>query len=276
MKKILNILPLFLLLSFISCGEHENDVYSGNINGSTFLSFDKSLYDLGIAIDGEGLVNIPLKSSTTSSSDRIYSLELITDDSSADPLTYNLPTSVTIPANEYVGNIVITGQDLGLVEVTPKNIVFKVVGLSETEFMDNSQITVRVYEFCPIPEEAFTGDYLLEEITPFVDGPTLDHGQVITIVATSSTGRSFATRNYPNYCSPTMIFTFNLVCNEVIVDPNQSSTCACTSSGLFFGPTQTPSSYNVDDDSVFHITFTNDVTSDCGTTVQTTYKLTKQ
>lgn len=276
MKKILNILPIFLLLGFVSCGEHENDIYKGNINDFTFLSFDKTVYDLAIAIDGEGEVVIPLRSSVTSSSDRTYSLEVIAEDSTADPQTYNLPASVTIPANEYVGNIVITGQDLGLVEITPKSFVFKVAGLNEKEFMDNSQITVRVYEFCPIPENAFTGNYLLEEITPFVDGPTLDHGKVVTIVATSTTGRTFATRNYPDYCSPLMDFTFNLVCNEVIVDANQRSTCACSSNGLFFGPAQTPATYNVDDDSVFHITFTNDVTADCGTTVQTTYKLTKQ
>lgn len=271
---------LSLLLAFItviSCGDVEDKIYSGSLEEKTFLSTSQSAYSLPVAIDATGEIAIKLNSSTISSSDRVYTLSIVTDETTANPLTYNLPSSVTIPANSYSGTILVEGMDNGLVDNNIKSLVFLINPNSADESLDNSKITISLFEFCPIPEGSFVGNYLIEELTPFVDGPTLDHGQVVELTATSATGRTFLTRNYPTYCTTTLrAFNFSLVCNQVVVDADQRSTCGCSADGLFFGPATTPSTYDANDDSMFELTFTNDVTSDCGTTVQTTYRFTKQ
>jgi hypothetical protein len=167
----------------------------------------------------------------------------------------------------YEASATLTGKILvlNLSSPTIKNAIF------------NTEHTIDIKITCPIASNKFVGNYLIEETTPFVDGPTLNHNQVVTLVRNNETERQFVTRTYPTYCTTTtMIFKFNLVCDKVIPFPNQQGTCACTSAGLFFSTPTTPASFNVNNDSVFFLTFTNDSTSNCGPPVQTTYKFTKQ
>jgi len=129
---------------------------------------------------------------------------------------------------------------------------------------------------CPLEETSFVGNYLIEEITPYVDGPTFDDGAVVEVfVGDFSTERFFFTSNYPDYCTTPNDFRFTMVCGTVIV-PIQESNCACSSGADYFGPAQNPSPYSPSDDSVFFVTFENDVQSDCAAPVDTTYKFTKQ
>ena len=197
------------------------------------------------------------------------------DKSTADIQNYTVSSSVVIPAGEYFGNLVINGVDV-TAETTPELLYLDIVSFSdETAVISPTTLEVSVFQFCPIAPGLFTGNYLIEELTPFVDGPTLSHNTVVTLVATSETGRRFATKNFPNYCNTNMNFNFSLVCGEVIVASNLQGNCSCNGA-FFFGPATTPSTYNVADDSVFEMTFTNDVTGDCGAAVQTTYRFTKQ
>lgn len=129
---------------------------------------------------------------------------------------------------------------------------------------------------CPVEETSFVGEYLIEEITPYVDGPTFDDGSVVTVeVGDFSTERVFFTANYPDYCSTPNAFRFALVCGTVEV-PFQNSNCVCNSGADFFGPAEVPSTYDFTDDSVFLLTFSNDTQTDCGPPVDTTYRFTKQ
>ncbi len=129
---------------------------------------------------------------------------------------------------------------------------------------------------CNLEETAFVGEYLLEEITPYVDGPTFDDGGIVTLeIGDTDTERFFLTPNYPDYCSTLNDFRFLFVCGEIIV-PTQESNCACGSGADFFGPSDNPANYDASDDSVFFITFLNDTLSDCAAPAVTTYKLTKQ
>ena len=129
---------------------------------------------------------------------------------------------------------------------------------------------------CELPETSFVGDYLIEEITPLVDGPTLADGTVVTVeIGDTPTERFFNTTNYPDYCSSLNAFKFQFVCGEIVV-PLQNSVCACNSGADFFGPSTTPANYDAADDTVFLITFSNDVQTDCAAPVDTTYRLTKQ
>ena len=130
---------------------------------------------------------------------------------------------------------------------------------------------------CDLPTESFVGNYLIEELTPYVDGPTLSDGAVVELVIgeNDDTIRTFATTNYPDYCSSLSDFTLQFVCGE-IVTPTQNSVCACSSGAGFFGPATTVENYDASDDTVFLVSFLNDVETDCGSPAITTYRFTKQ
>jgi hypothetical protein len=279
MKKIVAIFAFALVL--FSCSENKSALYSGSVNSPGLLYFEKATSRLDIVMDGEGRVEIPINFSSLSSEDRTVNIEIL-DTSTADPLNYSMPSSVVVPANEFSAPLVIEGVDV-TAETAPTLLILKIS--SYTGGLDNISISstvheVRVAQSCPIDPTKFIGEYLIEETTPFVDGPTLNHNSVIELKHLNpnspSTERKFATQNYPNYCAPTRDFFFDLQCGEVIVRANQASTCTCSADGLFFGPAITPETFDPEDDSVFYLTFTNDVTGDCSDAVQTTYKFTKQ
>jgi len=273
MKKVLFLLSSIIFFS--SCSETEPVIYDPN-NSQALVYFSRTNANLAIEIDATGQLVLPINVSTLSTEDRTVTVEVDVDRSTADTQNYTVATSVVIPAGEYFGNLVIDGVDV-TAETTPELLFLDIVSFSDaTAVISPTTLEVSVFQFCPIAPGLFTGGYLMEELTPYVDGPTLNDGEVVTLVATSETGRRFATKNYPDYCGTNMNFNFSLVCGEVIVAANQRSTCACSADGLFFGPATTPSTYDINDDTVFEMTFTNDVTGDCGTAVQTTYRLTKQ
>ena len=130
---------------------------------------------------------------------------------------------------------------------------------------------------CPVPETFMVGEYFIEEITPYVDGPTFDDMSIVTVkVGDFSTERFFFTSNYPDYCTTPNDFRFTLVCGNILV-PLQESNCACGSGADYFGPPLgDPSTYDLADDSVFDLTFGNDLQSDCVAPEDTTYRFTKQ
>ncbi len=129
---------------------------------------------------------------------------------------------------------------------------------------------------CNLSTDSFVGNYLIEEITPYVDGPTFADGTVVEVlIGNTDTERLFFTPNYPDYCSTLNDFNFLFVCGEIIV-PLQESNCACGNGADYFGPTDTPANYDANDDTEFFVTFENDVQSDCASPEITTYKFTKQ
>ena len=130
---------------------------------------------------------------------------------------------------------------------------------------------------CPVPETFMVGEYFIEEITPYVDGPTFDDMSIVTVkVGDFSTERFFLTSNYPDYCTTPNDFRYTLVCGNILV-PLQESNCACGSGADYFGPPLgDPSTYDLGDDSVFELTFGNDLQSDCVAPEDTTYRFTKQ
>lgn len=267
---------LLIALVFASCGDADTAVYDGETAKQTFISFDQEVYTLPIEADATGELVITVNSSTKSSEDRSFSVNVIAEETTASAETYSVPATIVIPADSYQGTLTITGTDVDLEEAKVLTIEFSTD--DESVVFDSNRALINVTRVCPVAPGSFTGNYLITEITPFVDGPTLNHNQVVNVTQNGlvPTARKFTTRNYINYCTTTtMTFRFELVCNEVIVPSGQVSTCACNG-GLTFGPAIVPSSYNPDDDSEFLLTFTNDETLDCGVTAQTTYRFVKQ
>lgn len=270
MKKIAFI--LIAAIFFISCDENEQK-YFDNINGQTLAFFDKSSSNLEIEIDQTGSNDIQIGVTTLSSSARTISVSVDLDNSTAAVDTYTVPTTVTIPANEYFGTLTVTGVDNN-VETTPESVILKLESV-ENGIVSSTNHTISVYQICPIPDTFITGDYLIEQTSAYVDGPTLSDGSVVTVTA-NGTSRTFATEAYPDYCGGTFFdLTFNLVCGE-IVGQNANTTCSCGNVNDWFTAGNTNETYDLNDDTVFFFTFTDDTQSDCGTPAQTTYRFTKQ
>jgi hypothetical protein len=279
MKNLIK-LSFIAFLFFTSCGEKDEAIYGASPEDQTLVFWRTGAQTFGVPINATGSVNVEVAVTNVSASDRTVTFELLpSPNTTALPANYSIPTfSVTIPANKYFGTFVINGVDDALLTTSPRIIALRLKSISDSKAVVSSTIkNISLLQVCPIPANKFVGNYLLTEITPFVDGPTLDHGSVINLVRVSETQRKFSTRNYINYCTTTYKdFEFSLSCNQVIVKAGQTSTCSCAAPGLFFEPGIVPGTYDVANDSEFFMTFTNDATSNCGTPVQTTYKFTKQ
>lgn len=297
MKYIYKILfSLVFLASVFSCDETIPEViFDGDASTNrTFLSFPASVFNLPVAIDATGSVEVTLNSSTKSNVDRTFTINQIDEAdvedpesdpfTTANPLTYTLPSSVTIPADSYQATITIDGVDNNLVETAAKQIVFELEGLSESVDMDNNLIFVNIFEVCPIEEGLFTGNYLIEQITPInpCDGVPLFENQVVELSSTGATSRTFSAIYLEGISAtfPSLNIEFSLVCNSVIVDESVSGlACAGAESNINVGPAITPGTYVATDDSVFEVTINEYYTQDgnCGCTpYDTTFRFTKQ
>lgn len=299
MKNIYRLLLVgILIMGYHSCDETiEPVIYDGNSEtNQTLLSFPATIFNLPVAIDDTGSVTITLNSSTKSSTERTFNISLINEAdvedpetdpfTTANPLTYTLPSTVTIPADSYQTTITINGEDNNLVETAAKQIVFQLEGLSESDNMDNNLVIVNIFEVCPVPAGTFSGNYLMEQLTPInpCDGVLMFENQVIEIVATGDTSRSFSAIYLEGISAtfPAIPISFSLVCNEMIVGVS-SSTLSCRAGGappsINFGPAMNPSTYTVTDDSIFEVTISEYYTEDggCGCTpYDTTFRFTKQ
>lgn len=277
MKNLKFIITSLLLVVFLSCDKDDaamNRIYD-NVNGQTLISFASNASDLPVVIDNDGSVEITIESSTVSTSDRTVNIS-IDPNSTANAENYMLSTNVvTIPANAYSGTFTIDAEDIS-VEPASESIIVNIDSAPEGSIVGRSTHTVSIFQVCPIPDDFFVGSYLIEQITPQIDGYSLSHNSVVEVYSTGDTQRSFQTEAYISYCSGTFFeFNINLVCNEFVV-PLNSTTCACSNFDDWWGPAITNSPYNLADDSVLEVTFTDDVQGDCGTPAQTTYRFTKQ
>lgn len=151
---------LFILLisvaSFVSCSDPDGVTYNDNL---TYLAFEKASYDLPVLVNSSSTVDVKFVASSKSNVARTYNLSVVTEESNANPLTYSVPATVTIPANEYIGTVTITGTDNNLLDLVIKKLVIEVSGLNAKESTDTQKITVNVFEVCPLVMEDFVGAF---------------------------------------------------------------------------------------------------------------------
>ncbi len=273
MKTIKYIFLSIISISFLSsCDKGGDPVNFDGQNGQTLVSFESSNADLAILVDGEGTLELPINITTKSSSERTFTVQVNEESTTADPNSYSFG-NITIPANEYNGTLTINGTDVN-VETSAERLTLDIVDTNDIVTTSNSSININVFQICPVSDTSFVGNYLIEQTTPFVDGPTLSDGSIVELTG-SGTSRTFMTANYPSFCGTLRPFNINLVCNEIIV-PIQNSGCSCNDGTGWFTAATTPGTFDANDDTTFTVTFTDDTNSDCGAPVQTSYRFTKQ
>jgi len=145
MKKITNILLLFLaVFAFSSCTEETEGTDDLN-----YVTFESSPLYLGVNIDGTAEHEVKVYTTQVMGSDRTFSIIVNEDATTADPAAYNIPGTVTVPANSNEGTMI-----LGLADVNigseGKSVVLDIA--SEEGWYKGEPATVNISQICPFNE----------------------------------------------------------------------------------------------------------------------------
>ncbi|WP_460219959.1 hypothetical protein [Psychroserpens sp. MEBiC05023] len=278
MKKIKIVVLSLMVAAFFGCDENDNiNTTFDSVNGQTLVAFAGTSTNLPILIDGTGSADISVEVSTVSSTDRNVSYTIVTegDATTVLPANYMLSPSILVPANSHIGTLTVTGIDDENLGTAAETLTIVITDIDGGGTINDAPHVINLFQVCPVPETFMIGNYLMEQVTPFLGGSaTLSDGSITTITA-DGTSRTFDTFNYPVFCTTNNPFTFNLVCNEINV-PTQRCNCVCNTGTDWFTQPTVAESYDLSDDTEFFLTFTDDTQADCGATAQTTYKFTKQ
>jgi hypothetical protein len=110
-KTIFLLFAIFTVLTFNNCKEELVDTQ--NLN---YVTFEVPSFDFGVDLNSSNTREIKIYSTQVSGSDRTYNLRVIEDATSADPNSYEVPATVTIPANSNEGVFSVTVSDVNIGE----------------------------------------------------------------------------------------------------------------------------------------------------------------
>jgi uncharacterized membrane protein len=255
MKNINKLFLTFLALAtlLVSCEDYENPIYD-NVNGNTLVSFSATSYDLAIVIDATGTLEVPVNVSTVSTTDRSFNITVDEDATTALAGSYSVPTSVTIPAGSYTGNLTVTGTDIAGVDTTALSLVL-MIG-DGANFASGPDATLNVFQVCPIPDDYLVGTYEISDNATVFGGTNFDTRNV-DIVAAGATSRSFTTTWSGG---SNMNVLLNLVCNNLVyASTNSTGYVAGTPQGpiVIVPASNNTSTYDLSDDSFFVVDYDN-------------------
>lgn len=279
MKKIA-ILLIGALFMFTSCEETEAPIYD---QSQTLAYFNGTTGSLEVEINDSNTFDIEIGASTLSSSPRTVTISVDEANTTVGSEIYSFPSSVTIPANEYFTTLTVTATDIGLTTQT-ETLSLVIDSIDDGGVGSSIPFSLSIVEICPIASTFATGDYMLTFVSGGIGAagfaPALGTGNTVTLeVGSASTQRSFNVKCYPsfNFANPPADFTFNLVCGDLVANglaDGQISGVGCGGS-IAFGPSPSPGSYTVGDDTSMTLVFTEDTEEICGASAVTTYTLTK-
>ena len=147
-----NIKYLFLFIAsvflFNSC---ENDM--AGTEDLNYITFESTAIDLGVTIDGSSEYEILVYTTQVTGTDRTFNLKVDTDATTADAAAYDVPATVTVPANSNVGVIRIglndvnigDGKDLVIdLEVDPGVFKGEATTISITQICDKNETFINI------------------------------------------------------------------------------------------------------------------------------------
>ncbi|MGJ8685031.1 MAG: hypothetical protein ACSHWW_10435 [Nonlabens sp.] len=284
MKKLL-ILGLLAATTLVSCDrDTELRVASTSASGISTLSFDSNIVNFPVEINSTNFsesVDVQVNVTNSSSSDRVFNVA-VTADSTADPVNYMVPGTVTVPAGMFNGTLTLTGQDTNLTTVAT-DIVLELT-TSDPNMTVAGTTTVRIFQSCPVDETLFVGTYQMSHLIFNGFGvPTFGFGKMVDVSnPANDLVREFSAPYAPDLGSfSTQTYEFSLACNQIVWGANQDTAVGCggaapnielnTADAAFGNGT-----YNPTDDSSFTMNFVDDDLDDCGARTNVTIQMTKQ
>ncbi len=133
---------MLFIAVFTNCEKNEDSLTIEDIN---YVGFES---DRILGVDPAGTLSqeLIIATSTTSSSDRTFNIEIDTDLTTADASAYSVPSSITVPANSNVGVFVV---DVFGEEVNPSGEDILALGFIEEEGLKISEpISLNLKQVC--------------------------------------------------------------------------------------------------------------------------------
>lgn len=154
MKKILNIIAISLsLILFQSCDEELFEAPLNNV-----VSFEQEVYTTSVEVAGttEVVVNVW----TNSSSGETYNLSVDLDNTTGDPGSYTVPSSVTIPSGSKTASFTVTLSDVNLGDAVNS----LVINFASQNNVTRAGSTTIIYVlFCAFDINNFVGTYTADQ-----------------------------------------------------------------------------------------------------------------
>ncbi len=269
MKTLFKLLAIALI--FTSCEDTEPIIYNGNFDqNDTYLSFSRAVYTLPIERDGVGELTVVFNSSTVTDIDRVYNIEVgFPENSAANPATFTVPSTVTIPAGSYQGFATVTGVDNNLVDDVIKTFTMTITNPDLSfEYSDSFTATVNVFEVCTILDD-FLGEYAVSMAAQPNTGTTLLDDVVVLQEGESPFERVINVESpYLDYGLPSTEFVISLACGLTRFTNLPYDTglaCSEDTPNLIVGDNaDNPGVYNSEDDSSFTVRIIENTSSACG------------
>ena len=198
MRKLITLLAIALsVVVFTNCEENETVIKT------TVISFENNFDGIDHLVDfsdpSTGALDITVYTNDVASSDRTFNL-YVSEESTASPNDYTLPSSVTIPANSNVGSITLDAQP---VDGT------LVLGFESGDgIIPAPELTINIIFFCSTD---LAGTYAVVSNGTSTDGapannPIVDFAYEVEIVKTGdlsySISDAFAGVYIDWYCTP--------------------------------------------------------------------------
>lgn len=139
MKKLKLLLIAILAIGFYSC---EDEVEAP---GTPYATFESASADIGVEQGAETTKDIIIYTANKASSDRSIGVIIVTDQTTADPASYTVPASVTIPSGSNKGVLTVGLKDVGLDE--DKTLVLRLEQTAEVYTGDD--IVLSLSQLCP-------------------------------------------------------------------------------------------------------------------------------
>jgi hypothetical protein len=142
MKKITFLLMISLsFFAFNGCADDDEVI--------NYVSFESTSYKFGVELDGSSSNDIKIYATKTTGADRTFNISVVTDLSTADPTSYEVPTSVTIPANTNMGIFTVKISDINISE-NGETLVLEIE--NQEDLFTGEKITLNVKQVCPLNE----------------------------------------------------------------------------------------------------------------------------
>ena len=150
-KNIFLFLASISIFCFIGCEEN----LEAEVSNMNYVSFGKTEAQLNVDKDGSTTVSYDIYASSVSGSDRTFSIEVDETLTNAVSAAYNVPSSVTIPANTNKGTFDVSVEDIDIID--SKNLVLKFK--EESNLVTFEKMTVKIVRICEFDITSFYGTY---------------------------------------------------------------------------------------------------------------------
>lgn len=213
----------------------------------------------GVSTPSEFLVNLSAAQRSTATN---FSFEIDPESTAIENLHYTVNgNSGTIAANSNIASLPIDIMDDNINAGEKLTII---VNLTSADVTINPNYVTAIHEIqvtCPI-DGKYLGDYAVTYVdATFPFGPATfgEEGKIVTLMEVSgSTSKRMFSYIYlesGDFGQGASQFTFDLNCNNVVIDADQIGGLSCDGSDITIGPDETVPAYDENDDSTLELVF---------------------